>query len=138
MTRALSLTIDTHSQFDEDRLDATELFDAPPAADSSAVAGQVRQALARGDHVAAIQAGLSCADTDPNPVLSCLSAVKSTDITQVLDRLPVDDLDVLMRAIYKGLAAPQDNNCAVLLSWHEKVVEIGGEGVIVRVLTHRA
>lgn len=98
----------------------------------------MRQALSRGDHAGAIQAGLSCADSDPNPVLSCLSAVKSTDINQVLGQLPVDDLDTLMRAIYKGLAAPQDNNCAVLLSWHEKVVEVGGEGVIVRVLTYRA
>lgn len=66
-----------------------------------------------------------------------LGTVKSTEIGGILKSLADEELDALMRAVYKGLAAPADNNCAVLLSWHEKIVEIGGEGVIVRVLTYR-
>ena len=75
--------------------------------------------------------------TDPSATLSVLSSIKSTDITTTLKSLDGDELDAVMRAIYKGLADPASNNCAILLSWHERVVEVGGEGVIVRVLTHR-
>lgn len=63
--------------------------------------------------------------------------MKLAEISGILKALEDTQLDALMRAIYKGLAAPADNNCAILLSWHEKVVELGGEGVIVRVLCHR-
>lgn len=88
-----------------------------------------------GDSAGALTTSLTT--TDPKATLSVLGTVKSTDIPNLLKSLDDQQLDALMRAIYKGLAAPAENNCAVLLSWHEKVVELGGEGVIVRVLCHR-
>lgn len=75
---------------------------------------------------------------DPTPGLSVLGSVKSTEIAEVLRGLEEDELDLLMKMIYKGMAEPSKNNCAILLSWHEKVVEKGGEGVIVRVLCDRS
>ncbi|BFZ55726.1 arp2/3 complex subunit [Savitreella phatthalungensis] len=128
-------------QFDEDKLTAAELFTnarPPQTTDASVVTAAVRQAIARGDASGGLRQGLGIADLDPTAALSCLSSIKSTEIPQVLAQLSRVELDQLMRAIYKGLASPAANNCAVLLSWHEKVVEIGGEGVIVRVLTYRA
>lgn len=80
---------------------------------------------------------VSLTTSDPTATLSVLGTIKSTGIAEVLKSLQPNQLDALMRSIYKGLAAPAENNCAILLSWHEKVVELGGEGVIVRVLCHR-
>lgn len=88
-----------------------------------------------GDSTAALATSLTT--SDPTATLSVLGTVKSTGILDVLKSLDSEQLDALMRAIYKGLAAPADNNCAILLSWHEKVVELGGEGVIVRALCYR-
>ncbi|ORY82040.1 hypothetical protein BCR37DRAFT_393082 [Protomyces lactucae-debilis] len=116
-------------QFDEDRLDAEQLFDIIATEDSTKVAQDVRQLISRGDATGALAASLLT--SDPAPCLSVLGTVKSSDIAVTLKSLSSDDLDALMRAIYKGLASPATNNCAVLLSWHEKVVELGGEGVIV-------
>lgn len=88
-----------------------------------------------GDSIGALTTSLTT--KSPTTTLSVLGTVKSTEIATLLKSLESQQLDALMRAIYRGLAAPADNNCAVLLSWHEKVVELGGEGVIVRVLCHR-
>lgn len=88
-----------------------------------------------GDSIGALTTSLTT--KSPTATLSVLGTVKSTEIATLLKSLESQQLDALMRAIYRGLAAPADNNCAVLLSWHEKVVELGGEGVIVRVLCHR-
>lgn len=91
--------------------------------------------IARGDSAAALTASL--ATSEPTGTLSVLGTVKLAEIPGILKSLQDQELDALMRAIYKGLANPVENNCAVLLSWHEKVVELGGEGVIVRALCHR-
>jgi actin related protein 2/3 complex subunit 5 len=69
--------------------------------------------------------------------MSVLSAIKSTDIATALKSLNVDQMDVLMKYVYKGMAGPETYNPAILLQWHEKLVETAGLGCIVRVLTDR-
>jgi len=51
-------------------------------------------------------------------------------------------LDVLTKYIYKGMkdassGAGSGGKMSVLLSWHEKVVDVAGEGSIVRCMTDR-
>ncbi|KAJ3107333.1 Actin- protein 2/3 complex subunit 5 [Phlyctochytrium bullatum] len=70
-------------------------------------------------------------------VMEAVSSVKATDISNVVKTLNSAELDVLLKFIYRGFASPDLFNATVLLAWHEKVVEAGGVGSIMRVLTDR-
>ncbi|KAJ3322121.1 hypothetical protein HDV06_003572 [Boothiomyces sp. JEL0866] len=70
-------------------------------------------------------------------VLSVVTSVKTLDIPNVLKQLNTSQLDILVKYIYKGMSLPASFNPALLLTWHEKAVEIGGTGCIVRCLTDR-
>ncbi|RMZ92937.1 actin-related 2 3 complex subunit 5 [Brachionus plicatilis] len=60
----------------------------------------------------------------------------SLEIDNAVKSLSDEALDVLMKYIYRGFEKePRDS--AQLLTWHEKVYAIGGNGCIVRVLTDR-
>ena len=50
-----------------------------------------------------------------------MTAVKSTDIAGVVRSLDADSLDVLMKYLYAGMAAPEKYNAGSLLAWHEVV-----------------
>lgn len=54
-------------------------------------------------------------------VLKVLSAFKSSDIEKGVQSLDKNDVDLLMKYIYKGFERPSENSSAVLLQWHEKV-----------------
>eukprot|EP00842_Homolaphlyctis_polyrhiza_P000650 jgi/Hompol1/1586/HPOL_005650-RA len=69
--------------------------------------------------------------------MDAISAARPTDIAGVVKDLSRAQLDTLMKYLYRGMASPEVFNSAVLLSWHEKVFELGGLGSIVRVLTDR-
>lgn len=74
-------------------------------------------------------------------VLEILASIKSVDMAGYLKDIygsegGVELCDVLMKYLYKGMAVG-GSNMSVLLSWHERVVEIAGEGSIVRVMTDR-
>lgn len=74
-------------------------------------------------------------------VLEVLSSIKSLEMANFLKDLygsegGVELCDVLMKYLYKGMAVG-GSNMSVLLSWHERVVEVAGEGSIVRVMTDR-
>lgn len=68
--------------------------------------------------------------------MDALSATKSADIAGIVTSLNPEQLDVLMKYIYRGMEK-FDASSGALLAWHEKVVEVGGLGTIVRVLTAR-
>eukprot|EP00033_Pygsuia_biforma_P000307 GCRY01000375.1.p1 GENE.GCRY01000375.1~~GCRY01000375.1.p1 ORF type:complete len:138 (-),score=33.36 GCRY01000375.1:139-552(-) len=68
-------------------------------------------------------------------VMSVLTATKETDISKAVEKLDTDQIDVLMKYIYKGLAACVDS--AKLLKWHEATFEKGGHGAIVRSMVER-
>ena len=68
-------------------------------------------------------------------VFQALSILKESDIPPCLDALGERDIDILMKYVYRALA--EANNCAMMLKWHEKIVERRGLGSIVRTLTER-
>ncbi|TRZ02403.1 hypothetical protein DNTS_034461, partial [Danionella cerebrum] len=48
-------------------------------------------------------------------VLKVLSSFKSTDIEKAVQSLDKNDVDLLMKYIYKGFECPSENSSAVLL-----------------------
>ena len=54
-------------------------------------------------------------------VLDVLTRFKSADIEKTVKGLSSDEIDVLMKYIYRGFAEPTENSCGVLLSWHQQV-----------------
>ncbi|EHA52442.1 hypothetical protein MCOR27_008315 [Pyricularia oryzae] len=146
------------------------------------LAQQIRQLLRGGDPEGALrgclempvyQADEPVKDAHLQTVIEVLQSIKASDMTPMLNRIYGSDggselLDVLMKYIYKGMAAASSNGnprtptkvtpqatggfsqvgsrpgaanesagagMSVLLSWHEKVVEVAGLGCIGRVMT---
>jgi len=64
-----------------------------------------------------------------------LTSMKEAGIKSVVDGLDTDQLDVLMKYIYRLLETGKD--CQILLKWHEVVYAKGGDGCIVRVICER-
>merc|ERR1712137_284652 len=64
-----------------------------------------------------------------------LLAVKDADIKKCIDGLSPDQVDTLMKYIYRGLATY--NNSNTYLKWHEQVRAKGGLGCIIRCLAER-
>ena len=54
-------------------------------------------------------------------VLDVLTRFKAADVQKAVETLSSDELDVLMKYIYRGFAEPTENSCGILLTWHEKV-----------------
>lgn len=69
--------------------------------------------------------------------LKVLLAIKSTQIEEAVGNLCLDDIDILMKYIYRGFECPTEGSSGHLLLWHEKAFNIGGSGSIVRVLSDR-
>ncbi|KFZ09728.1 hypothetical protein V501_05499, partial [Pseudogymnoascus sp. VKM F-4519 (FW-2642)] len=83
-------------------------------------------------------------------VIEVLQSIKAADMTPLLRSVYAseggsDVLDSLMKYLYAGMAAPTQQRqgessgaaMSVLLSWHEKVVEVAGLGCVGRVMTDR-
>ena len=70
-------------------------------------------------------------------VLRVLTQFKSGEIDATLKGFAGDDVDNLLKFIYRGFSEPTDSSCSTLLTWHEKVVAVGGPGSIMRVMTDR-
>ncbi|CAN8103323.1 unnamed protein product [Discula destructiva] len=151
-------------------------------ADVRALAGQVRQLLRGGDSEGALRGCLEmpvyngvdlAKDAHLQTVVEVLQSIKASEMTPMLQRIYASDggselLDVLMKYLYKGMAAsatgsghprtptrmtPQQTGfsqmggrpgaanesagagMSVLLSWHEKVVDVAGLGCIGRVMS---
>ena len=68
-------------------------------------------------------------------MVSVLTAIKEADMKKNVDGLSPDELDVLMKYVYKGLE--DGENSTALLRWHAAVAEKGGLGCIVRALAER-
>ncbi|KAJ2609185.1 arp2/3 complex subunit [Coemansia sp. RSA 1365] len=110
-------------------------------------AAAVRAAITRGNSIEALEKALadppygrgleSAQSSNAQLVSEILMATRAQDIASVIANLADEDRDVLLKYIYHGLARPAEFNCGVLLSWHERVVENGGLGSIVRVMSDR-
>ncbi|KAL2759584.1 hypothetical protein ACRALDRAFT_2094505 [Sodiomyces alcalophilus JCM 7366] len=117
------------------------------------LAGQVRQLLRGGDTEGALRGCLefpvyngvdAAKDAHLQTITEVLHSIKASDMTPLLQNIygsagGSELLDVLMKYIYKGMGAagPASVGAAmsVLLSWHEKVVDVAGLGCIGRVMT---
>ena len=49
-----------------------------------------------------------------------------------VSKLDANQVDKLIKFIFKGMSMSEKVNSAAMLAWHEKVVEVGGLGCIVR------
>jgi len=71
-------------------------------------------------------------------VVKVLSSIKSSEVQSAVKQLEVEEVDVLMKYIYKGFSMGLDGQqCGTLLQWHGKALQEGGKGCIVRVLSDR-
>jgi len=70
-------------------------------------------------------------------LIRVVSQYKSSEIENAVKSLEKSEQDALLKFIYKGFSEPSDSSCGSLLSWHEKVVAVTGNGGIMRVLTDR-
>ncbi|KAF1796172.1 actin-related protein 2/3 complex subunit 5 [Mucor lusitanicus] len=70
-------------------------------------------------------------------VTEVLNLFRASDIAQVIKSLSHEQQDILMKYLYAGMGKPEQFNSSVLLTWHEKLTEVAGNGCIVRVMTDK-
>ena len=70
-------------------------------------------------------------------VLDVLPRFRPSEIEKTVAMLDNDQIDTLMKYIYRGFEEPTDRLCANLLVWHQHAVSSRGLGSIMRVLTSR-
>ncbi|KAI8813411.1 actin-related protein 2/3 complex subunit 5 [Cladochytrium replicatum] len=143
--RKTNVEFDDENAFHDD--DGSALSVADLEANVNARGVDVRSLLQRGNIAAAVaksvtdppagRAPSSLKDRNTQTVMEALQAAKSAEIPAIVKTLTSDQLDVLMKYIYRGMASPETYNSSILLTWHEKVLEVSGLGSVVRVLTDR-
>lgn len=143
-------------QYDEEAFSAEELAPQDPRSDQElsqiahAKQSDVRARLSSGDTAGALHVVLAdpptgthavnARETTLSIVLDILNSTRTVDIMPAVKALDVSERDTLMKYLYRGMergrsAAPI--NCAVLLSWHDKLTQVAGTGSIMRVMTDR-
>eukprot|EP01117_Protostelium_nocturnum_P001669 TRINITY_DN1204_c0_g1_i4.p1 TRINITY_DN1204_c0_g1~~TRINITY_DN1204_c0_g1_i4.p1 ORF type:complete len:137 (-),score=38.52 TRINITY_DN1204_c0_g1_i4:132-542(-) len=104
----------------------------------------VQQKLLQSDFAGALEialqdppygAGQSVKDHNAKVVVNVLTTSKEKDVDAAVAKLSDDNLDVLMKYVYKGLESGENSN--ILLKWHESVFAKTGLGSIVRTLAER-
>nr|SVE92748.1 EOG090X0HLA [Megafenestra aurita] len=76
-------------------------------------------------------------DAALNLVMLVLLSIKSAQMEDAVNALDRDQLDILMKYIYRGFESPSEGSSGHLLAWHEKIHAVAGVGCIVRVLTDK-
>ena len=64
---------------------------------------------------------LFCQERNFNIVLDVLTRFRAADVEKAVKSLSSEQVDMLMKYIYRGFASPTENSCGILLSWHDKV-----------------
>jgi len=77
----------------------------------------------------------SLKDRNADVMMKLLTSVKDAAIKPIVLSLNEDQVDVLMKYIYRLLATGE--NSTILLKWHECAFEQGGLGCIVRAICER-
>lgn len=126
-------------KYDEDVLLEEELIDVDTRSPTELkqIAQQrtveVRSLIGKGDPRGALavilndppygdaNANLEAKNATLSALLEIFNVTKSSDVAQIVKSLNVEEQDVLMKYLYKGLASPELGASAVLLGWHEKV-----------------
>lgn len=70
-------------------------------------------------------------------VAQILFNVKTSEIEKIVNGLSEDEVDTLMKYVYRGFENSNVGNSSNLLVWHDKVYAKGGAGAICRVLTDK-
>ncbi|XP_018325130.1 actin-related protein 2/3 complex subunit 5 [Agrilus planipennis] len=70
-----------------------------------------------------------------NITLKVLLCIRVPQIEEAVQALTSDELDILMKYVYRGFENPTEGSSGHLLHWHEKIYGIGGVGCIIRVLS---
>ncbi|KAG0306569.1 hypothetical protein BGZ98_002132 [Dissophora globulifera] len=135
----------------QDELDFQEIGEARSRQEVEAQvnsrAQEVRTLLQRGNTGGALSSSLqsppygrgfeAAKARNTQTVMEVLNSIKVAEVAQLVKNLNPEEQDVLMKYLYAGMAAPEQNNSGVLLAWHEKLTEVAGQGCIVRVITDR-
>ena len=130
-------------QYDDETLSAEELAPQDPRSAqelnqlAQAKQSDVRARISSGDTAGALHAALADPPTGAHAlqarqttlalVMDILNSTRTTDIMPALKALNMDERDTLMKYLYRGMemgrlpSAPAPINCAVILSWREKV-----------------
>ncbi|KAI5641512.1 ARP2/3 complex 16 kDa subunit (p16-Arc) domain-containing protein [Phthorimaea operculella] len=131
-------------QYNEDNFKEDEADQSGPTGPDE---GEVSALLNQGRFIEALRLVLNNAplgssnqqvkDNALSLTLKVLLAIKSAQIEEVVGNLSRDDIDILMKYIYRGFEYPSEGSSGHLLLWHEKAYNVGGSGSIVRVLSDR-
>ncbi|CAI5440445.1 unnamed protein product [Caenorhabditis angaria] len=71
-------------------------------------------------------------------VAKVLQSFKTTEIEAAVQKLSIDEADILMKYVYKAMEIQADAAiCQSLLAWHAQIVAKFGHGCIIRVLSGR-
>ncbi|CAB3406990.1 unnamed protein product [Caenorhabditis bovis] len=71
-------------------------------------------------------------------VAKVVQQFKSHEIEPAVQKLSIDEGDILMKYVYKAMELSGDANaCQSLLAWHAQLVSKFGHGCIIRVLSGR-
>ncbi|KAI9471936.1 MAG: actin-related protein 2/3 complex subunit 5 [Benjaminiella poitrasii] len=142
-------------QYDEDAYTEDEILSefetglTPEQATSAAQtrSTDVRNLLTRGDLNNALTRALEdppygrnldlAKNESTKTVTEVLNLFRASDIAQIIKSLTCEQQDVLMKYLYAGMGKPEQYNSSVLLTWHEKLTEVAGNGCIVRVMTDK-
>jgi len=54
--------------------------------------------------------------------LSTMMKIKTNEISDAINSIPIPLRDTLMKYVYKGFENPKDYSSSALLTWHEKVL----------------
>ncbi|EGG14969.1 actin related protein 2/3 complex [Cavenderia fasciculata] len=136
------------SNYEEENIDSGSVAgksDAEYKQDISAREKEVAKFLNQGKPSEAIPIALqdppiytkSQAIKDQNSavVVGLLGQVKEKDVDACVERLDADQLDILMKYIYRGLAT--GDNSAIFFKWFEATLKKGGIGSVVRAISER-
>lgn len=63
--------------------------------------------------------------------------IKEQEIDGLIKQLSPAQCDILMKYLYRGLAAADQKVCSVFLTWHERLTTAAGIGSIMRALTDK-
>jgi len=66
---------------------------------------------------------------------AALAALPAADVDKTIDGCSAEELNTILKYVYKCMATGQ--NCAVLLKWHEKLVDKCGLGIVMRAMVDR-
>lgn len=139
-------------QYDPDRFLAQDLIPPQPPVSMDEIKQRqtaVKRLLSQGDYQGALETALrdppyggadDVKTVNLQTVLDVLLTLKSNTITPLVEALPSDLQDVLIKYIYKGMSSPlgqTHGNGVALLLWFEKTVDVTSQGAIIRYMSDR-